>query len=77
MCIHELLDSQGQVALSAPLEVAVTSCGRRNIFSASQVIREWGAYPDLQQLRLNLPGGQHVPLLERNGLLGSTSSEPR
>ena len=66
-CTAELLDGQGQVALSAPLEVAVASCDRRNIFSASQVIREWGAFPDLQHTAEPDGDGRTQPLEQGGG----------
>ena len=67
-CLAVLLDAQGQAAHSGELEVAVVSSGWREIVSASQIAKHWGAFPDLKKKVLKLRGGGTVPLLEKNGL---------
>ena len=62
-CLAALLDAQGQAAHSGELEVAVVSSGRREIVSASQIAKHWGAFPDLKKKVLKLRGGGTVPLL--------------
>ena len=67
-CTAELIDEEGTVLLSAPLEVAVVGSGRRNILSASQIIKQWRAYPNLRTMKLELPGKAEAPVSARNGL---------